>query len=603
MNIVSGLLTFPSHEKSRKSYVSDASLKFLLSSLSDIASNPVAWHKISKFTEQSDITSYRLLVRCGMPERLITRLKRWKSTQSSCEEDDSSTKSRGCIKDHQQAADKSLKCSGDRQSSTTNCKKCPSDSESTVSPCKRPISESLEKPLPYNDRRACECSLMLIDKANSDLLTKESQKSIGKPATVGVIHCKEKSTSCIRLESQKESHKLARCVKKHCDVAKKDDPKRDAQLCESKRKCPIPEKKECCPDVPETPDINLGSYEYQTKPDPPPPKYQHWTENLPCYCDRDAVRTKMPVKPSLPSPVMFVPNAGPWKSNIGRAIASLVRQSPIGTPSKSKCSETVTKRVPSRLNASSEKSASRCVVCFKDKCTDLLALPPPASKVKPKVQFFPTLTKSGHCHVKKSEKKRESFSVPDSDCKPNVAALKYRLSKCPHIKEMWNFEVSDHDSRVNDDVQPEKPQDFSALSKHHQQRSAPKQRQEQVYAQIPKDARRKTTVEPTGEWMRQKYQLRLRIFRKTGVFNPCLPRIVELRQPRGEATRSSPFEDGKRSDDTVNEEELSRRSENPCSDYRSTEQPVVETKSYPTKMDKCRVARKPRPKKCPKKNC
>lgn len=563
-----------------------------------IIANSMSLLNISKSMQNDSIISDRLFLwRNNAIEGL---LKRWKSTQSSCEEDDDSSKRpRGCVDDHQQSAESCekscIQCDNDRQLPPENCHKSSSDLLGHRE-YYRSMESSLpiysDKPLPYNDRQACdstiqdphECSPIAIDEC-SGKQTGTNYWSTGKPATKGEIYRKQKPTPCAYPGVRAESYMPGEC-KEESKETREDDAKQAAiSIYPTQQRAQL---KACgCPENISAPDTQGNCHERQIKLDPPPPRYPHWTENPPPYCDRGSKKRAIIVEPS---PMIFVPKKGPWKSSM-KAIASSHHEGFIKSPRESKCGETVAKAkmdhvAPYLPEISSRRSTRRCVVSFEDKCTDLLTLPAPASKVKAKIQRFPALTKCGRCRL-------DNFEDSDvGDCKPNVASLKYQLSKCPRIKEMWNVRCTAHDSLV--DIPSQIPR--VSLPQYRETKRSRRRRKETR-------TRKERRVRSPGGWMRQRYRVRLKIFRKEdGRLDPCLPLITELRQPRGET--KPPFEDHKLFETTMKRKKLPPRSGNPCSDHCPTIKCPIENKSYPTKMNECRIVRRQRSKKCPrKKHC
>ncbi|EZA62231.1 uncharacterized protein LOC113561833 [Ooceraea biroi] len=619
MNVLPGLLRFSLREKSQEPHVLNESLKCPQSSASHIMIPMILPKNFKSIGQNDSIMGDRLLLQRNISEKLITRLKRWKSTQSSCE-DDCSKKLQGSIEDHQQSSESCeksrIRCDDDHQLSAENCQKSSSDLLSHQE-YYQSVESSLpiysDKPVPYNDRQACdstkrdpqECSPISIDECGDKRTrwTTSSYWTTGKPATERELCHEQKSIPSAYSKVRTELYTPRKCSKEESKMTKENDSNRvtyptqrrsESETRWGPENTETPNTRESCLAESKTPEANLDSYEHQIKPDPPPPRYQHWTENPPPYCDHCSKEATITVKPS---PMMFVPKKGPWKSSL-TGTAWPCHENSIGSPSKSKRSQTVvktkTKCAAHSREISSGKSAPRRMVSFEDKCADFLTLPAPASKTKPEIQRFPTLTKCGRCRIERSEK--EQLLVPDiSDCKPNVASLKYQLSKCPRIKEMWSV-AAVRDSPVDVGMQFQRSRTSSS---RYQTTKRPRSRRSKERA-----TRTKRRFKSSG-WTRQRYKVRLKIFRKgDGRLDPCLPRIAELRQPRGEAMPPSPFKDRKLFETTLDRKELSPRSRNSCSDYCPTKCPVVENKSYPTKMDECRMVREQNSKKCPrKKHC
>ncbi|KYQ59595.1 hypothetical protein ALC60_01261 [Trachymyrmex zeteki] len=90
---------------------------------------------------------------------------------------------------------------------------------------------------------------------------------------------------------------------------------------------------------------------------------------------------------------------------------------------------------------------------------------------------------------------------------------------------------------------------------------------------------------PSNGWTQQRYKVRLKIFQKRNSLDPCLPRIVELIQPRGEKMRSKLLKF------VADEGEFLLQLKSSCSHNCSSKLPIAETKSYPTKMNESSLIR------------
>lgn len=312
----------------------------------------------------------------------------------------------------------------------------------------------------------------------------------------------------------------------------------------------------------------INTDEHEIKPDPPPPRYPHWTEN-PSYCNHCSKKTTR-VSVVKSSPIIFIPEKGPRKSRVKDTTSSLrdIRKN------KKKCSKT---DIQTRISSQVRKSVmSTCMPqrAIENKCADSLALPARVDRTKQEIQRFPTLTKEGQCRVKKPEKKLVMSNV--SDCKPNVASFKYRLSKCPCPREIQNADA-DHKSPINVGMQQRQSDPLSRDKGTNELES----RRETV--------KRKRKGDKLRSEMQQKYRVRRKMSQKGDKrLDPRPSRIAEPRQPRDGKMRSrlskqvrSESEEGK----------LPSRLRNLCSDYCPSEEPVVEHKSYPTKMDESRAIR------------
>lgn len=329
---------------------------------------------------------------------------------------------------------------------------------------------------------------------------------------------------------------------------------------------------------------SMPSIDDYEKPDPPPPRYPHWTENPPSNCDHCS-RTAIDTSTVKSSPMIFIPKKELRKSRVKDTAPSL-RDIP---QSKSECGKTDVGTKISPCTPSSqlrESLMSKCIsprygIPFEDKCADSLTLPAPVDKTKQKIQWFPTLTREGRCHAAKPGKK---FAMSDvSDCKPNVASFKYRLSKCPCSSGTHNPDV---DRKSSVDVGIRQRQD-DPLCRDKETNELESRRE------TAKGGRKRVKLRT-----RQRYKVRLKMLRK-GDKRPDPSRIAELGQPRDGRTRS-PLSKEVRSSVTE-EDELSPRLRNSCSDYCPPERPVAEHKSYPTKMEESRAkSRSQSQEKCPR---
>lgn len=597
MNISLGLPTFLSNEKLRIIRVLNQPLKIPRRLLTlHVAPNPTILHKDFSIGESDSAMRDWLLLQRNIDREIITRLKRRKSTQSSCEKDGVSKKSQGCIEDHRQSAE--FCAEKTREKSNNGCQQISEMSESREKSCSdllnhqeyyRSIESSSpiysDKPVPYNDRRACDSmkreSRDSRDLRKSTLITCENW-TCGKSAMERKIYHKCKPKSCAYPNIRDEATHFPKSKEMTEDKPKrvetvhsvrqhsKTEPSYSEKMCTSseRKTSPMEKSKMSKP-------CSVSDTNEQIKPDPPPPRYQHWSENPPPYCDRCSNKT-VRTSPVKPSPMIFVPRKESWKSRTKGIASSLqdIHEDRRKNTSKNRCDKTDVKaKITSRLPKSvSEKCVSRRVISFENKCAASLAFPAVVNKTKPRVvQRFPTLTKSGDCRVEKPKK-----DTPDvSDCNLGMASFKYRLSKCPCIKEMRSIGVSHESSEADVDARPKQEASLSVCEKIV--------RQESRQAQEKEEGRRKRFVS-SGGWTRQTYKIRLKIFQKgNGCLDPCLPRIIELRQPRGGKMRSKLF--GLAAD----EGELSPRLKSPR--YCPLKWPIVETKSYPTKMNESRVVR------------
>ncbi|XP_033330918.2 uncharacterized protein LOC117222961 [Megalopta genalis] len=100
-----------------------------------------------------------------------------------------------------------------------------------------------------------------------------------------------------------------------------------------------------------------------------------------------------------------------------------------------------------------------------------------------------------------------TFKIGDvSNARPNMSTLKYRLTKCPKVEQMWQ-QCKCELPKVS--VKP------VALPKP-----------------IPVRRRKVQPVQSTGEWREQKYPVRLKIFKSKSTLDPCLPTMIEISKDR-----------------------------------------------------------------------
>lgn len=596
MNILLGLPTFLSNEKLRIIRILNQPLKIPARLLSlHIAPNSMNLHKDSTFGGSDSATRDGLLLQHNIDREKITSLKRRLSTQSSCEKDNVSKKSRGCIEDHRQSAEICAKKTREK-CENSNCQQI--SAETRGKSCSdllahqeyyRSIESSSpiysNKPVPYNDWRACVP--VKRDSPKRTLISCESWMC-GKLATERKIYHKCKPKSCTYPNICNEVIKLdiPRDYNDGSEEMTTDELKRIGAF-HSVRQCseiePSFSEKTCTSSEEKTSPMKskmskpCSDIDEQMKPDPPPPRYQHWSENPPSYCNNCSSKT-ICTSTVKPSPMFFVPRKEPLKSWMKGATPSLqdIHKDCGKNTSKNGCDKTDAKAKITPKSAS-EKHISRCVISFEDKCAASLTLPVFVNRKKPRVvQQFP-LTKNGRCRVEKQEK---DFTTSDvSDCNPSMSSFKYQLSKCPSIKEIQSIDVNHESSDTDVDARPKQEAALSVCEKIERQESRP---------QVKEEEKRKRFKSSNG-WTRQRYKIRLKIFQKgNGHLDPCLPRIVELRQPRDGKTRSIL---SKVFELDADEGELPPRLKSPCRppDYCPSKWPVAENKSYSTKMNESKM--------------
>lgn len=519
------LSTFLSNEKLRTIRILNQPLKIPARSL-HIAPNSMILPKDSTFGGSDSATRDWLFLQHNIDREKIRPLKRRLSIQSSCEKDNVSKKSRGCIEDHRQSAEicakkKREKCKNNncqQISAETHRKSC-SDLlahqeyyRSIESSC--PIYS--DKPVPFNDWRACVP--VKCDSPKRTIISCESWVC-GKPATERKVYHKCKPKSCTYPNIRNEAIKL--------DIPRdSNDGSEELTTEELKRIRAFHSVRQCSETKPSFSEKTCTSSEKKTSP----------------------------MKMSKPCSVSDTPSLQDIHKDC----------------SKNGCDKTYA-RAEITPKCVSEKHISRCVISFEDKCAASLALPVFVSRKKPRVvQQFP-LTKSGRCCVDKKEQEKDLTTLDISDCNPSIAGFKYRLSKCPSVKEIQCVDVNHVSSDTDVVAQPKQDAALSVCEKIERQESRP---------QVKEEEKRKRFKSSNG-WSRQRYKIRLKIFQKgNGHLDPCLPRIVELRQPRDGKMRSILFE--------LDEGE---RLKSPCRspDYCPSKWPVAESKNYLTKMNESKT--------------
>lgn len=565
------VLALLSHEKSRALRVLNDSLQIprrLLTSR-DLPELSVISRRNFKAGECDSITSSdRLLARRNglLDEGIIARLRcKRKSTQSSCEEDSCEERPRERMEDHRQSADLfdgvTLGERGDvhRTPASESCRSSSSQLQShreyyqsIESAC--PIH--LDKPASYSDRRACDrttaCASHVRPPSEADERNDRCGRgervtsrrwTSGKPATESEIHRKCKSRPCAPAETRRH------------DLEQSDTAL--AAECRVPRTYPPP---------------YADTYELQTRPDPPPPSCQHWTENPPSYCDRCSARKRTCVATVEPSPMIFVPVKGPRKF---RGAAQPL-EDVCGDSGRKKGNEPgrmdaetmkVVDAMPRLRRNSPGKSIAGHANPSEDKRVDSSCAS--ASATPAKHRWFLAFARSDRCGIEKPEKKFATWEV-SGHSKSDATSLKYRSGEYPCVKKMRNMTAREPPA-VEADA--------------WRRRRTPARRRKRVKRlEFRRETAREGKEKRVSGWTRQRYKMRLKIFRKPdGQLDPCLPPIAELRQPRATQTylTKSEFES------TAKIRAASSRLQSPCTAQR----PVVETKSYPTKMEESRVDR------------
>lgn len=581
MNILPRILTFLSHEKSRVTHALNGTLKISQRLLAShiVPNRMLSYRNFITGGNDSVTTDDLSLLQRNINKGTIARLKRGKSTQSSCETDDSK-QGQGRIEDHRQSAES---CEEPRewrsdgyQISTESCQKTCGNLSSRSIESGSPIC--LDKPAPYNNRRECESKSHESYKSERVTLIKSERWMCGKPATEGKIYYKCKSKLCTYPDKKEATCLSSYRSRDYCrdksNKVRKEKSRQTASCPDSEslfsQKITLNEK-ETCPVEDKIPKEYPAqdTYEYRLKPDPPPPRHPHWSENLPSYCLKKTTCSS-PVKASS---MILIPEKGPRRPRAKDTASSAqnIHEDSSRSPNENECGGTDAK-APYLQRSASRKCTPRCVISFEDKCAASLTVPAPVGRTtESKTQQFPILTSDGRCCVKKPEKK----SVTPDDCSPNMASFKHRLSKCPGIKKMWGI-GSKHEPPVDVSVRQKQ-----ALLSHCKKTTRSESRPETTRR---KGRRFKSRI-PVSGWARQRYKIRLKIFQKgNGRLDPCLPRIAEVRQPRGKRMRPKLLK-------SVDKSEFSSQSKRSCPHYSPSKMPIVETKSYPTKMDESRVIR------------
>lgn len=237
--------------------------------------------------------------------------------------------------------------------------------------------------------------------------------------------------------------------------------------------------------------------EDEVEQDPPPPKFVHWSQKQPSCRRSSSSRTAS-------APIVFIPYQ---KSSKARRSKQRVPKTPSATVHSPKCPCAKESQGTSR-GTSTSTSRSKLKACMPiDTCKK-----PPLDTEHEK-GFNEASGESCAGRTSNNLGSQRHFATLEVTCdtqaeaatssKPNVSALKYRLTKCPSMKGMWQTAA-----------EPQLPvTDVSPIEK---QKSCPPPRE---------------MVEPyksSGEWRQQRYPIRLRIFKSTGNLDPCLPVVTEV---------------------------------------------------------------------------
>lgn len=520
---------------------------------------------------------------------IITRLKRGKNTHSGCGRDDTK-RHRERIEDHQQSAEKPCewRSEGYPIGKKSYRQRTGDDLSTHHKYCQSIKSDSptyLDKPESYNN---CESSKHECCESEQATRIRSEKWTCGKPATESEIHYKCAPEPCTHSQSQEKTpcfpssrdcrEDRSKEIEIHPGRCPESEPAPSEKIILNKTS---PVKQKISEEYP-APDTD----EYY-KPDPPPPRYPYWREQAPSYCDQDPKKTTRPIVKA--SPMIFFPKKE-WRFRAkGSALLPQNIHEPSGkSPDEDVCGGTDVRAPHSRKGVSKK----RCVISFEDKCSASLTIPGPVKTTESKIQQFPKLTKDGRCCVEKPEKRSVTSHI--SDCNPNMASFKTRLSKCPSIKEMWGT-----------GVKPDLPVDDNAVQAALLSRCKKTKRPMSQTETTGRKKRKSKSQTPSNGWLRQKYKVRLKIFQKEGQrLDPDLPRIVEVRHQREEQMRPKQLKSA------VSKGEFSSRTRdsypcpcpcpNPCpspcpsscpSPHYLSEMPIAETKSYPTKMNESRVIR------------
>ncbi|XP_034180602.2 uncharacterized protein LOC117604532 [Osmia lignaria lignaria] len=309
--------------------------------------------------------------------------------------------------------------------------------------------------------------------------------------------------------------------KDHAESAESNCPNKDSRLNEQDQKelprarvtCDQrPERRSCCSQK-NAPPKKKRKFEESSKsdcrqlkpvasivveevatPDPPPPRSSHWSENL----NKPREYRSPCSRKSAPSPMIFIPYQKSSESNKPVREDSSPRKYPSqNRPIYSTCKRPSMKR-PSEEDDSSSCNKYRMVSEEKDERQTRV---PVKEKSNREVKSQASIVVFA-----KSEKPFEISDV--SDCRPNTAALKYRMSKCPSMQ--GSLQSGKRKFPGDEIVSGEETTKSSKLRRTH-------------------SSEKKERFKSTSEWKKQTYPIRLKIYKTKDDFNPCPPVISEIR--------------------------------------------------------------------------
>lgn len=332
------------------------------------------------------------------------------------------------------------------------------------------------------------------------------------------------------------------CVQKHSsDTIKSFLPKKAANLEQKNSRC----SKDAC--------SNSSKLHEDILPDPAPPKSIHWSEKM------RVGQHKKKHSPSIcPSPIVFIPHQQSSKKKPKAEISRDLQAEGLqhsSTDSHS-CVKYRTKRESSNARSSTQDSYLSRKTRYDDgdkKCF--------ATRKYTKNQTSFVAYKSGSC-----EKSENPYQVKDvSDSKGDVSSLKYGLSKRPNPKEMQTTYMN---------------------RKPHKVKTRSLKKSEETYLPIRK---KRKCFKGSGEWKKQKYQVRLKIFKSKNGLDPCLPTVIEVQR-----NDRSFIEEIQRPRLSPVHREISKLLKRPCNfkccrldDITKTKKRIKKGKGKVTKRKKC----------------